>query len=215
MTTIHKVAIAGRPYEVVENDDGTFSLPLELENLRPLGTALKPSFENILCAQKALHSDTPYVEANGTKEDGEILRLSTTPPPVVPKFIYAAKASRNERNAGLDGLPEKEMTRYSEQGQGPPAQQTPRKPVSQTNVHPTVKSLSVLRKLCAAVTGPGETILDPFLGSGTTAVAAILEGRNWIGCEMTEDHWPIIEGRVAWAEAQIQSPDNSDESTTI
>jgi site-specific DNA-methyltransferase (adenine-specific) len=37
------------------------------------------------------------------------------------------------------------------------------------------------------------------LGSGSTAVAATLEGFDWIGCEMTEDYFPIIEARVAWA----------------
>jgi site-specific DNA-methyltransferase (adenine-specific) len=49
---------------------------------------------------------------------------------------------------------------------------------------------------------PNGTVLDLFLGSGTTAVAAILVGFEWIGCEMTEDYWPISEARVAWAELQ-------------
>ena len=68
--------------------------------------------------------------------------------------------------------------------------------------HPTVKPLALMRYLIKLVTPPGGTVLDPFLGSGTTAVAAILEGFEWIGCEMTEDYFPIIEARVVWAENQ-------------
>ena len=91
------------------------------------------------------------------------------------RFFYCAKASKSERNAGLEGLP---------------------------NFHPTVKPIALMRYLVKLVTPPNGTVLDPFLGSRTTAVAAILEGFNWMGCEMTEDYWPIIEARVAWAEAQ-------------
>jgi len=65
--------------------------------------------------------------------------------------------------------------------------------------HPTVKPLALMRYLVKLVTPPGGTVLDPFLGSGSTAVAAILEGFEWIGCEMTEDYFPIIEARVEWA----------------
>ena len=70
------------------------------------------------------------------------------------------------------------------------------------NTHPTVKPVALMRWLVRLVTPPGGRVFDPFLGSGTTAVAAILEGFEWYGCEMTEDYWPIIKARVAWAEEQ-------------
>jgi DNA modification methylase len=92
---------------------------------------------------------------------------------VVP-FIYQAKPSKAERNAGTDA-----------------------------NVHPTVKPVALMRHLVRLVTPPGGTVLDPFLGSGTTAVAATLEGFQWIGCEMTDEYLPIIKGRIAWAEAEV------------
>jgi DNA modification methylase len=88
-------------------------------------------------------------------------------------FLYCAKAGRRERNAG-----------------------------DTDNRHPTVKPIALMRWLVRLVTQPDGTVLDPFLGSGTTAVAATLEGVKWVGCEMTEDYWPIIEGRVLWAEGQ-------------
>jgi site-specific DNA-methyltransferase (adenine-specific) len=86
-------------------------------------------------------------------------------------FQYAKKPNQKERSAGLDGK----------------------------NPHPTVKPVSVMRWLVRLVTPPGGVVLDPFAGSGTTLVAALLESRNGIGVELTEDYIPIIERRVAWA----------------
>ena len=117
-------------------------------------------------------------------------------------FIYCAKASKSERNAGLEELPERrESDRERNDGVGG---DNPRNRTNEAkqNHHPTVKPLALMRYLIKLVTPPNGTVLDPFLGSGTTAVAAILEGFEWIGCEMTEDYFPIIEARVEWAENQ-------------
>ena len=114
------------------------------------------------------------------------------------RFFYCAKASKSERNAGLEGFEEKKINvrKGDENAVFKPNN------VSAKNFHPTVKPIALMRYLVKLVTPPNGTVLDPFLGSGTTAVAAILEGFNWMGCEMTEDYWPIIEARVAWAELQ-------------
>jgi DNA modification methylase len=116
------------------------------------------------------------------------------------RFFYCAKASKSERNAGLEGLPERrESDRERDDGVGG---DNPRNRTNEArqNFHPTVKPLALMRYLIKLVTPPGGIVLDPFLGSGTTAVAATLEGFDWIGCEMTEDYWPIIEARVEWAQ---------------
>jgi SAM-dependent methyltransferase len=63
--------------------------------------------------------------------------------------------------------------------------------------HPTVKPLALMRWLVRLVTPPGGTVLDPFLGSGTTAEAAALEGFDVIGCELTADYLPLIAARLA------------------
>ena len=84
---------------------------------------------------------------------------------------------------------------------------------SGVNVHPTVKPVALMRWLVRLVTPPGGIVLDPFLGSGTTAVAAILEGFDWIGCELTDDYLPIIEARTAWAQEQNTTQAASIEST--
>jgi len=118
------------------------------------------------------------------------------------RFFYCAKASKSERNAGLEGFePKRESDRPSDDKPGGDNPRNRTNTASQ-NFHPTVKPIALMRYLVKLVTPPNGTVLDPFLGSGTTAVAAILEGFNWMGCEMTEDYWPIIEARVAWAEAQ-------------
>ena len=67
------------------------------------------------------------------------------------------------------------------------------------NGHPTVKPTDLMRYLCRLVTPPGGVVLDPFMGSGSTGKAAVLEGFRFIGCEMSEDYARIAEARIAAA----------------
>jgi site-specific DNA-methyltransferase (adenine-specific) len=117
-------------------------------------------------------------------------------------FVYQAKPSRKERNAGLDGLPEQRPDQRTTTGMGTFEEKGVAK---QSNHHPTVKPVALMRHLVRLVTPPGGTVLDPFAGSGTTLVAAVLEGFDAIGCEMTDEYLPIIEGRVAWAQDRVAS----------
>ncbi|MBM4346359.1 MAG: site-specific DNA-methyltransferase [Deltaproteobacteria bacterium] len=65
------------------------------------------------------------------------------------------------------------------------------------NPHPTVKPVALMRYLVRLVTPPGGVVLDPFLGSGTTAIAALLEGRNFVGIERDPAHFATACDRVA------------------
>ena len=65
-----------------------------------------------------------------------------------------------------------------------------------------------MRWLIRLVTPKHGIVLDPFTGSGTTGVAACLDGVNFIGCELTPEYWPIIEGRIDFARDQYKR-DNS------
>jgi site-specific DNA-methyltransferase (adenine-specific) len=119
------------------------------------------------------------------------------------RFFYCAKAGKSERNAGLEELPERRPDERSEVGMGTFAE----KGVAvQSNFHPTVKPLTLMRYLVRLVTPPNGTVLDPFAGSGTTLVAAVLENFNSVGMEMTADYMPIIKGRVNWALNQNKQP---------
>jgi DNA modification methylase len=68
------------------------------------------------------------------------------------------------------------------------------------NVHSTVKPIDLMRWLQRLVTPPGGITASPFLGSGTDAVAAILEGFDFWGMEKDGEYWPIIEARVSEAQ---------------
>jgi len=114
----------------------------------------------------------------------------------VSRFFYTAKASTGERNHGLD-LPAVEHMRYHERGQGPLPQQTPHRPQRAANHHPTVKPLALMRWLVKLATPPGGVLLDPFLGSGTTLLAARAEGVRGIGIELDAEYLPIAAGRLA------------------
>jgi len=72
--------------------------------------------------------------------------------------------------------------------------------------HPTVKPLDLMRYLCRLVTPPGGLILDPFLGSGTTAVAAVHEGFHYLGFEINPTYCADAERRIAEARREIAAP---------
>lgn len=65
------------------------------------------------------------------------------------------------------------------------------------NTHPTVKPTELMRYLCRLVTPPGGTVLDPFMGSGSTGKAAMLEGFRFIGVEMSPEYMQIARQRLA------------------
>ena len=64
------------------------------------------------------------------------------------------------------------------------------------NHHPTVKPVSLMRYLCKLVTPPNGIILDPFMGSGTTGVAALQAGFRFVGIEREKEYFRICEKRV-------------------
>jgi site-specific DNA-methyltransferase (adenine-specific) len=118
------------------------------------------------------------------------------------RFFYVAKASKRDRNEGLEELPTVRASAMGydiglgEAGEGMFKDRNPQK----QNFHPTVKPTSLMEYLIKLVTPPNGTVLDPFTGSGSTGKAAILQGFDFIGIEMTEEYLPIIEGRLKHAE---------------
>jgi site-specific DNA-methyltransferase (adenine-specific) len=69
--------------------------------------------------------------------------------------------------------------------------------------HPTQKPLALLERIIEACTNPGDLVLDPFVGSGTTGVAAIRLNRRFIGIELDPRFASVAVGRVAEAERQM------------
>jgi site-specific DNA-methyltransferase (adenine-specific) len=123
------------------------------------------------------------------------------------RFFYVAKASKRDRNEGLDELLETPAADMVDREPDSAGMNSPRAGAGRTsgakNFHPTVKPTSLMEYLIKLVTPPNGTVLDPFTGSGSTGKAAILQGFDFIGIEMTEEYLPIIEGRLKHAEAIV------------
>lgn len=104
------------------------------------------------------------------------------------RFFYCAKASTSERNRGLDnpgsqfqhGVTLRQIENTATKG----------------NTHATVKPLALMQYLCKLVTPPNGIVLDPFLGSGSTGVAALREGFNFVGIEINLEYLEIARARI-------------------
>jgi len=95
------------------------------------------------------------------------------------RFFYCAKASKKDREEGLDGFEKRTAHR--------------------ANNHPTVKPTDLMRYLVRLVTPPGGVVLDPFMGSGSTGKAAIRDGFRFIGIERESNYIEIAQARIAHA----------------
>ncbi|HOR52772.1 MAG TPA: site-specific DNA-methyltransferase, partial [Candidatus Pacearchaeota archaeon] len=118
------------------------------------------------------------------------------------RFFYCAKASKSERNLGCDELEEKiggsmeaNITETMQLGgaslKGEPKQIQPTK-----NNHPTVKPVALMEYLIKLVSRENAIVLDPFLGSGTTAIACLKTNRKFIGIEKEPEYIKIAEARI-------------------
>jgi len=72
--------------------------------------------------------------------------------------------------------------------------------------HPTQKPLALMKWVIENYTKPGDTVLDCFMGAGTTGVACVQTGRNFIGIEIDEGYFNIANKRIAQAQRQIVMP---------
>lgn len=139
------------------------------------------------------------------------------------RFFYCAKASKRDRDEGLDGFEERKTAAMQGNmidqqrlgGDGKPIK-TPLR----SNHHPTVKPTNLMRYLCRLITPPGGVVLDPFCGSGSTGKAAVLEGFRFLGIDREAEYvelararinfaisqrQPTLEERVQWLETQVQA----------
>jgi DNA modification methylase len=119
------------------------------------------------------------------------------------RFFYVAKASKRDRNEGLEELEQKaagSLNMRTDEHSVRNGMNTG----ARSNFHPTVKPTALMRYLIKLVTPPGGTVLDPFTGSGSTGKAALLDGFQFVGVELTEEYLPIIEGRLRWASEQVE-----------
>lgn len=152
---------------------------------------------------------------NGNKVFGKLKNVVSNPEPrtesatSAARFFYCAKVSKSDRDAGMDRFivaSASEMT--GGRAEGSVGINNPRAGAGRTsgakNTHPTVKPVDLMRYLCRLVTPAGGTVLDPFMGSGSTGKAAITEGFRFIGIEMDPDHLVTAAARIGHAVKEIE-----------
>ena len=113
------------------------------------------------------------------------------------RFFYCAKASKRDRDEGLEGFEVKrtggmQATADGSMLTGSGNERT----TTRANIHPTVKPTDLMRYLCRLVTPPGGVVLYPFMGSGSTGKAAMLEGFQFIGIEREAEYLEIARARI-------------------
>lgn len=119
------------------------------------------------------------------------------------RFFYVAKTSRRERDHGLESFPTRSAGDATDRDDGTAGLNSPRAGAGRTggakNIHPTVKPVALMRHLCRLVTPDSGIVLDPFVGSGTTGMAARLEGFRFIGIEKEAEYLQLAHARIAAA----------------
>lgn len=110
------------------------------------------------------------------------------------RYFYCAKASTSERHLGCEAP--------GEQFKHGDTLRKVEDTATSGNTHPTVKPIALMKHLIALVTPPGGTVLDPFMGSGTTGMAAAALECSFIGIEREEDFFNIAFDRVNYASKQ-------------
>ena len=108
-------------------------------------------------------------------------------------FLYVPKASNSERNDGLNTFNEQSVNDGRKKNIDNPFQ---RGETLRKNIHTTVKPLKLMTYLITIGSRPGDTILDPFMGSGTTGVASKMLHRNFIGFEIEGKYFEIAKERI-------------------
>jgi len=169
----------------------------------------------------ALFPDTKAGVAKRGNSGGNNFGSDTPKPPLedigyadsgsAARFFYCAKASKKDRNEGLDdfagkeigakgnGLARKCATCSASVIDGCNCPDRTFVNPTRANHHPTVKPTDLMRYLCRLITPPTGVVLDPFMGSGSTGKAAILEGFDFIGIEQSAEYVEIAKARIEWA----------------
>lgn len=162
----------------------------------------------------------PVAEMDSQSAKDEPRRMIRTPEGEgfvgVSRFFYCPKPGRSEKDAGIGSDAKYVQNRAGGSGiarddrvrayrrSGLSQEEAEKKVASEgggrKNTHLTVKPIELMRWLVKLLCPPGGTVCDPFMGSGTTGCAAMLEGVEFVGCELEEESWQIAKERIEhWA----------------
>ena len=112
-------------------------------------------------------------------------------------FMIVPKASKGEKNKGLDNMDKKVAnSNYGKGGFSRPKEGEDREIAPTANFHPTVKPISLMSYLVTMGSRENDLVLDPFVGSGTTCIAAKLLNRKYVGMELDNEYVVIAQERI-------------------
>ena len=117
------------------------------------------------------------------------------------RFFYCPKASKKDRDAGLNSFETKSTRKWTDSGMKTTGSGNPRQETGK-NIHPTVKPTDLMSYLVRMVTPKGGTVLDPFMGSGSTGKASVREGMDFIGIEREDEYMKIAKTRIQHEEGK-------------
>jgi site-specific DNA-methyltransferase (adenine-specific) len=144
--------------------------------------------------------DKPAEKKDNINEQGRFPSNVLGEIPDYQKYFYCPKVNRGERHIGFDttNIPTDPGGIYDiDKGSYIGSKRQQANTVG--NNHPTVKPVALMRYLIKLVTPPNSTVLDPFCGSGSTGIAAVELGHQFIGCELDPNYVSIAETRIrAW-----------------
>jgi len=168
--------------------------------------AVVSAFPDAKGQQGALTGNEPSSKMGAANCYGQMDRRHESTPRIdssksAARFFYCAKVTKKERDDGLErfiSASASEMTGGRKEGSA--GMNDPRAGAGRTggakNNHPTVKPISLMKYLCRLITPAGGTVLDPWMGSGSTGRAAIEEGFNFIGIDLNPDYVTIASARI-------------------
>ena len=188
------------------------------------GTALKPAYEPIIIARKPIEKKLTVAKnvlkwgVGGINIEG--CRVGTEQMPAITTktettaigwekkgYTTPAATGRFPANVMIDEESGKMLDEQSKEASRffyCPKVSKKERNVAGKNNHPTVKPIALMGYLIRLITPPGEICFDPFMGSGTTGMAAVLEERDFIGIEMNEDYLEIAKARIEWAKKEAK-----------
>ena len=182
------------------------NIPSLTESESPLGRFAA----NLLVQDAVLNTEedefTRYFDMDAWWEDRK-QKLPSNIQATYP-FMIVPKASKGEKNKGLDNMDKKVAnSNYGKGGFSRPKEGEDREIAPTANFHPTVKPISLMSYLVTMGSRENDLVLDPFVGSGTTCIAAKLLNRKYLGMELNDEYVVIAQERIKAHKPEKQEHD--------
>jgi site-specific DNA-methyltransferase (adenine-specific) len=159
----------------------------------------KLNFNQVTGAERTQYADTDprgRFPANVMHDGSDVVQ------DIFPQTSKSVPTKRTRKTVGMFGMPNDATPEYDDEGTAARyfyCAKTSKSEKGNDNTHPTVKPLKLMKYLCRLVTPKGGTVLDPFMGSGSTGIAAKDEGFEFIGIEKEKEYFEIAERRISVA----------------